>query len=68
MTKYIAKPDTWFDAGTECELLADGRPQTNLGIFKGIRTSQGSPELHPVGEKYEDEEGCSFEEFEIIDG
>lgn len=64
--KYIAKKDTWFDEGTECELLIDGRPFANLGIFKGIRTSEGTPELHPVGEKYLDEEDCSFDEFEII--
>lgn len=65
--KYRAKPDTWFDEGTLCELIADGRPQWNSGIFTGIRTSKGSPELHPKGEKYEDEELCSFDEFEVID-
>ena len=66
--KFIAKPDTWFDAGTECELLVDCRPELSIGIFKGIRTSQGVPELHSVGEKYVDEEDCSFDEFEEIDG
>lgn len=68
MTKYVAKPDTWFVEGTECELIADGRPQMNVGIFSGKRCSEGSPELHPIGEIYEDEEDCSFDEFEVVDG
>ena len=68
MVRYIANPDTWFDAGTECELVADGRPQMNIGIFRGLRTSEGSPELHPFGEQYIDEEDCSFDEFEVVDG
>lgn len=66
MTKYIAKKDTWFVEGSECELLADCRPQMGLGIFLGKRKSEGSPELHPEGEIYEDEEDCSFEEFEVV--
>ena len=68
MDKYIAKPDTWFVSGSEVELLVDCRPQLNLGIFKGSRLSEGKPELHPVGEVYVDEEDCSFDEFEVIDG
>ena len=68
MTKYIAKPDTWFMVGTEVELVADGRPQMNIGIFRGQRESEGSPELHYFGEIYIDEEDCSFDEFEVMDG
>lgn len=67
MAKYIAKPNTWFDAGTECELLVDCRPQMTIGIFRGIRTSEGLPEQHPIGEKYIDEEDCSFDEFEVME-
>lgn len=67
MTKYIAKPDTWFIEGTECELVTDCRPQMSIGIFSGVRKSEGSPELHPEGEEYMDEEGCNFDEFEVID-
>ena len=68
MAKYIARPDTWFIEGTECELLVDCRPQMSFGIFSGKRCSEGKPELHPVGEVYVDEEDCSFDEFEVIDG
>lgn len=68
MIKYIAKPDTWFKAGTEAELLVDCRPKLNVGIFCGMRVSNGSPELHPIGDEYLDEEACSFDEFEVIDG
>lgn len=65
--KYLAKPNTWFDEGTEVVLLVDCRPQMSIGIFKGIRTSEGLPELHPVGEKYMDEEDCSFDEFNEVE-
>ena len=68
MTKYIAKPNTWYIEGTEVRLLVDCRPQLNIGIFLGSRKSEGPPELHPVGEIYTDEEDCGFDEFEVIDG
>lgn len=68
MTKYIALPNTWFMEGTECELIIDCRPQMSIGIFIGKRVSDGSSELHPVGEVYMDEESCNFDEFEVIDG
>lgn len=67
MTKYIALPDTWYVEGTECELITDGRPEMNIGVFSGKRVSQGIPELRPSGEEYVDEELCSFDEFEVID-
>lgn len=51
--KYIAKPDEWFDAGTEAELIDDYRPRMNSGLFRGIYEGKS------------DEEVCSFEEFEI---
>ena len=66
--KYIAKPNTWFKAGTEVELLVDCRPDGwDLGIFKGIRICEnsGAEAGKPVGTEYLDEEDCSFDEFEI---
>ena len=66
MAKYIAKPNTWYIVGTEATLLVDCRPQLNIGIFLGSRKSEGTPELHPVGEVYNDEEACGFDEFEEI--
>jgi hypothetical protein len=61
MVRYIAKSDTWFDVGTECELLADYRPQATFGLFRGLRTTK-------LVERHEDEEICSFDEFEVVDG
>lgn len=67
--KYIALPDTWFMQESEVVLLVDMRPEINAGIFRGMRMSEGAPELHPAGEVYEDEECCSFYEFrEEVDG
>ena len=54
--KYIAKPDTWFDAGTKAKLLTDFGPQwPDLGLFEGLR--DGKP----------DEEDCRFDEFDILE-
>ena len=53
--KFIAKPDTWYDEGTEAKLLADYGPESTGGLFIGIKDG------------VEDEEGCSFDEFEIIE-
>lgn len=60
MRLYIAKPDTWFDEGTEAQPVTgfwdceteDGT-KTKCAIFLGIR--DGKP----------DEEGCTLEEFVI---
>ena len=68
MDKYIAKPGTWFKEGTEVELVSDCRPLLSMGIFRGTRVSAGSPELHPIGEEYMDEEDCNFAEFEVTHG
>jgi hypothetical protein len=67
MTKYIAKPDTWFDEGTEVKLL------NNFGecLRKGkdysdmIKTEWGLFEGLVDGES--DEETCDFLEFDIIE-
>lgn len=67
VTRYISD-GTWFDEGTECKLVTDcSSGDYKAGIFSGIRTSGLRGECHPKGEKYEDEEYCTFDEFEIID-
>lgn len=54
--RFIAKPNTWFDADTEAKLLADYAPQwPGCGLFEGLRNGQL------------DEEDCSFEEFDIVE-
>lgn len=50
--KYIAKKDTWFDEGTEAELICECGPYQ--AVFKGFKDGKL------------DEELCSFEEFDII--
>jgi hypothetical protein len=61
---FIAKPDTWYKEYTSAEIVADGRPQMNSAVFRGIRVCDGlHNELHKLGEEYIDEELCSFEEF-----
>ena len=54
MKKYIAKPDTWFDKGTEVKHIAVF-DQEDWGLFQGYRN--GSL----------DEETCLLEEFEVVD-
>jgi len=59
--RYFAKPDTWFDAGTEAELLGeplyvcfdDDGKEMWAGLFSG--TKDGKP----------DEEICTSDEFDI---
>jgi hypothetical protein len=65
MLKYIAKVGGWFKPGTECILEADC--ESMGGIFIGIRISEGPPELHPIGEEYEDGESCPWHEFDILE-
>jgi hypothetical protein len=59
MTKYKAKPDTWFDDGTIVELIDDYRSTTpaipNCGLFRGYKDGKL------------DEELCDFDEFEEIE-
>lgn len=50
--KFIAKPNTWFDEGTEVELLFD--IHENYGLFCGLRNG------------HLDEESCMYDEFEVI--
>ncbi len=50
MKKYISD-GTWFDKGTECELLIDF--EYGAGLYRGLRDG------------HMDEEACANEEFEI---
>lgn len=63
----IAKPGTWFKAGTAVELIGDCRPdKLNSGIFCGIRICDNpAAESRLLGEEYLDEELCSWDEFEV---
>lgn len=54
MRRYFALPNTWFEEGTEVELVADCYPH-EFGIFCG---------WHDNGI---DEESCPFDEFLIVD-
>lgn len=65
--KYISN-GTWFDERTVCELINDY--ENGSGLFCGIRTcknplSEGRNKK--IGEKYKDEEICSFKEFTVIE-
>ena len=69
MTIYRAKPDTWFLPGTIVTLIDDYRPQINSGLFEGRRQCEvPEAEACPLGEIYDDEEICGFDEFEVEDG
>lgn len=52
---YRAKPNTWFDEGTEVKLVDDYRPKLPCGLFCGLQDGKL------------DEEICSFNEFKIIE-
>lgn len=62
---YIAKPDSWFKTGTEVKLVADCGDAG--GIFVGTRVCENSDAEggRVVGEAYEDEELCSWDEFDV---
>ena len=50
---YIAKPKTWFDAGTEADLVDDYRPEFNSGVFYGWKDGKKEYQV------------CEFKEFKI---
>ena len=55
-TRYFSRGE-WFDKGTECWLIDDYRGEgLPSGLFLGTRNSKP------------DEEVCTFDEFEIVDG
>lgn len=69
-TKYIAKPDTWYKAGTEAVLLdyLYGGSEGKVGLFKGLRINEGECSWLPIGyERVDDEEVCFYDEFDIIE-
>lgn len=61
MKRYIAKPNTWFDVGTEAILIIDGattddpfyKLMPDAGLFRGTH------------EGHEDEEHCDYKDFTI---
>lgn len=63
MVRYIAKPDEWFDSGTEVKLIDDYRTSDamiyhkslNAGLFEGLRNG------------VLDQEVCDFDEFEVLE-
>jgi hypothetical protein len=64
MTKrYIAKPDTWFDEGTEAfpSDIFDNDPENGYGLFAGTKSDYEPGVLYPSHEM------CSLSEFEIIE-
>ena len=62
--RYIAKHDTWFLAGTPVELVEDYRPAFQGGVFRGPRRCMlPTEEDHLLGQIYDDEELCLFDEF-----
>jgi hypothetical protein len=74
--KLIAKPDTWFKAGTEVlwedNKWVDRRPteqeweeivQQGFSVFRGIRVAEDNPNenaRYTPGEEYEDGEVCQI--------
>jgi hypothetical protein len=52
---WIAKPGTWFDAGTEANLICEVVPGESA-LFTGIRN--GRP----------DDEVCGLDEFDEVEG
>lgn len=76
MTKYIAKPDTWFNEGTKCILQSDFRDGNfNIGLFRGTYTvgpNEGYDKFwhkrgHKEGDQVEMNEVCNFDEFDIVE-
>lgn len=61
--RYIAKPDTWYDAGTEAFLVEmyDQHPVHGFGAFRGTKSDK-NPEV-----LYCENEVCGLDEFEIIE-
>jgi hypothetical protein len=57
--KYIAKPNTTFDEGTEAKLIEDYRYNENTPMYAGLFVGYVKGVL--------DEETVSFDSFEIIE-
>lgn len=73
--KFVAKPNTWYDEGTEAELLADLGAHQCYDTDDGVGEN-GKPIMHDcrsglfkgIKQGAEDEEVCAFCEFEIEEG
>lgn len=65
MKRYSAKSGGWFKPGTEVTLVQDC--ETAGGIFVGTRICENpdSEGGRAVGEAYEDEELCPWDEFDV---
>lgn len=73
--KYIKliSDGTWFKKNTEVYHYDENRRFTmeefeeckkdQIVNGRGIRVSEGPPELHPIGEEYIDGETCMIDEF-----
>ena len=72
MKRYFAKPDTWFEEGTEAFLETD-IPETNSGIYRGTMIIEdtpyhraGWPDAKP-GDRVIKGEVCHNDEFNIVE-
>jgi len=67
--KYVARPDTWFKAGSEVRLIDDYRPQASSGLFEGVHVISGEMDASnrglPVGAEVLDQKVCPFDEFDF---
>lgn len=63
MKRYFAKPNTWFDEGTEAfpTEIFDDNPVHGYGLFTGTKSDYIEGVLYPSNEM------CSLSEFEIVE-
>lgn len=65
MKKYISNGE-WFKKDTEAYLLCELTKES--GLFRGIRVCDDpASEGRKLGEEYVDEDGCRYDEFNIIE-
>jgi len=70
---FVAKPDTWFDEGTEVFMItiigdADELNEFGCGLMKGWKSDHVIWTKHgKITKSGWDEEACSLGEFDIID-
>lgn len=72
MIYYIAKPNTWFKAGTTVKLIDFHYELTGdkVGLFEGTRVCENPAsegDWKTVGQEYTDQEVCFYDEFEEIE-
>lgn len=73
-SRFIAKPNTWFKEGSECEFMGWVTPHSldgfRAGLFYGPRIVESLSEGHGcrfIGDEIMDEEVCCEDEFEVIE-